>query len=332
VAAEGTLGVAEGWPMGFMETLLYLKKRGVILAIVSKNDEPFILANWNRIVGGQIKLEDFAIRKINFESKAQNLAEIIREVNLRPQNVVLVDDHPAEREAVQQQLPGVRVLGRQVYYLKRILLWSPETQQPVITRESARKTALVQAQLQREDARQGVSPEEFLHTLKLRVSVYRIGDVKSVNLNRALELFNKTNQFNTVGARYTLEQCHQYLAAGRQLHVIEAEDRFTQYGLIGAAWVTGNCLEHLVMSCRALGLGIEEAFVAELGRQLAAAGQGAMTGRLVPTEANVACRHVFRRSGFVPVEGEATQWTRSLATPPPVPAHLALLPSPDLPR
>ena len=157
VAAEGTLGGAEGWPMGFMETLLYLKKRGVILAIVSKNDEAFIEANWNRIVGGQIRLEDFAIRKINFQSKAQNLAEIIREVNMRPENVVMVDDHPAERAAIQQQLPGVRVLGSQLYYLKRILLWSSETQTPLITAESARKTTMVQGQLQRETVRQNLS-------------------------------------------------------------------------------------------------------------------------------------------------------------------------------
>ena len=146
VAAEGTLGIAEGWPMGFMETLLNLKKRGIILAIVSKNHEPFIESNWDRIVGGQIKLTDFAVRKINFLSKAQNLADIIREVNLRPQNVVMVDDHPVERAAIQQQLPGVRVLGSHLYYLKRVLLWSAETQTPFITAESAQKTALVQAQ------------------------------------------------------------------------------------------------------------------------------------------------------------------------------------------
>ena len=52
VAAEGTLGVVEGWPMGFMETLLILKKRGILLAIVSKNDEAFIRANWDQIVAG----------------------------------------------------------------------------------------------------------------------------------------------------------------------------------------------------------------------------------------------------------------------------------------
>ena len=325
VAAEGNLGIAEGWPMGFMETLLYLKKRGIILAIVSKNDEQFIQANWNRIVGGQIRLEDFAIRKINFQGKAQNLAEILREVNLRPQNVVMVDDHPVERSAIQQQLPGVRVLGSHLYYLKRVLLWSPETQTPVITAESARKTDMVQAQLQREAVRQTLTHGEFLKTLELRVSLCRLGDLKDVNLNRALELFNKTNQFNTTGARYTLEQCHRLLAAGHQLHVIEAEDRFTHYGLIGAAWVNENCVTHFVMSCRALGMGIEEAFLGALSLQLAADGKTVMEGQLMVTAANAACRHVYERSGFSPVGGNPSLWSRSLAVPLPIPEHLALV-------
>lgn len=72
-------------------------------------------------------------------------------------------------------------------------------------------------------------------------------------MNRALELLNKTNQFNTTAQRYTLQHCHELFAAGFALDVIHAEDRFTQYGLIGAAWVHRNCVEHLVMSCRALG-------------------------------------------------------------------------------
>jgi FkbH-like protein len=323
VAAEGTLGVAEGWPMGFMEALLCLKKRGIILAIVSKNDPQFIASNWNRIVGGLIKFDDFAIRKINFETKAQNLAEIIREVNLRPQNVVMVDDHPVERAAIEQQLPGVRVLGSHLYYLKRVLLWSPETQTPVITAESARKTAMVRGQLEREAVRKTLSHGEFLKTLGLRVAFSRISELKDVNLNRALELFNKTNQFNTTGTRYTLEHFHQLLVAGHQLHVIEAEDRFTQYGLIGAAWVNGNGVDHFVMSCRALGLGIEEAFLGVLARQLAAAGRESITGSLQLTDANFACRTIFSRSGFVPLGPDQACWSRPLAPPLPIPDHLA---------
>ncbi len=323
VAAEGTLGVLEGWPMGLMETLLYLKKRGILLAILSKNDESFILSHWHSIVQGQIALSDFAVRKINFRSKVENLAEILREVNLLPRNVVVIDDNPLERGAIQAQWPGVRVLGSQLYYLKRILLWSPETQPPAITGEAGRKTEMVQGQLQREGVRQTLSHEEFLRTLDLRVALSVLRDTKDLNMSRALELFNKTNQFNTTGARYTLEQCHQRFVAGQVLYVLQAEDRFTQYGLIGAAWVQGNCVEHLVLSCRALGLGIEDAFLAHLAQRLSTTQATAMLGRLQPTAANVPCRQFYSRNGFVQMQDQPLLWSRPLASPLPVPSHIA---------
>ncbi len=269
VAAEGTLGVMEGWPLGFLESLVYLKKRGILLAIVSKNNEEFIVSNWNQIVQGQIALTDFAPRKINFRSKADNLAEILQEMNLRPENTVMIDDNPVERAAIEAALPGVRVLGRNLYYLKRILLWSSETQRSVITSESAQKTEMVRAQLERETIRKQLSHDEFLKTLCLRLTLSVVRSTKDLQMNRALELFNKTNQFNTTGERYTLEQCHQFFLSGRELYVLHAEDRFTQYGLVGAAWFHANCLEHFVLSCRVLGLGIEESFLAHLAKRLA---------------------------------------------------------------
>jgi FkbH-like protein len=328
VAAEGTLGVMEGWPMGFIETLLYLKKRGILLAIVSKNDEQFIVSNFNRMVGGQISLSDFAARRINFRSKAENLAEILAEVNLLPQHAVLVDDNPVERSAVQQGLPGVRVLGSQLYYLKRILLWSPETQSGAITRESARRTEMVQAQLHRDSARKRLSHAEFLQTLGLRVTISALETTRDVHMGRALELFNKTNQFNTTGTRYTLEQCHQRLLTGWGLHVIEAEDRFTQYGLVGAAWSRNACIEHMVMSCRALGLGIEDTFIAHTADCLARDGFTAMQGRLQPTEANFACRQLFSRNGFTSELANGVLWSRTLDPLPATPHHVTLATTP----
>jgi FkbH-like protein len=324
VAAEGTLGILEGWPMGFIETLLFLKKRGILLAIVSKNDEPFILSNWNKIVQGQIALTDFAVHKINFRSKVENLAEILREVNLRPQNAVMIDDHPVERAAIQAGLPGVRVLGSHLYYLKRVLLWSAETQQRVITREAGRKTEMIQAQLKRESARTTLSQQEFLQTLRLHVTLSVLHDTKDLNMSRALELFNRSNQFNTTGARYTLEQCDQHFRAGRRLYVLQAEDRFTQYGLIGAAWVEQNFIHHLVLSCRALGLGIEDAFLAHIGHRLARQNGTVMLGQLQPTEANIACRLLYSRNGFVQAQENPMLWSRPLALPFVVPPHIAL--------
>jgi FkbH-like protein len=326
VAAEGTLGILEGWPMGLIETLLFLRKRGVLLAIISKNEERFIRSKWNQILHGQMALTDFAIHKINFRDKVENLAEILRELNLRPENAVMIDDNPVERAAIQIGLPGVRVLGSHLYYLKRILLWSSETQQCVLTRESVRKTELIHGQLQREAVRQTLSHAEFLQTLGLRVSISVLGETHDLNMSRALELFNKTNQFNTTGARYTLGQCHQRFLAGDRLYVLQAEDRFTQYGLIGAAWVRHNCIHHLVMSCRALGLGIEDAFLAHIAHRLAREDATTMLGQLQATDANLACRQFYSRNGFIQAQDNPVLWSRPPALPLVFPAHISLIP------
>lgn len=325
VAAEGNLGVLEGWPMGFIETLLILKRRGILLAIISKNDEDFICKNWNSIVQGMISLDDFAVRKINFRGKAENLTEILREVNLRPQNAVMIDDNPVERAAIQAGVPGVRVLGSHPYYLKRILLWSAETQQAMITSESGRKTEMVHAQLRRESARKALSQEEFLQTLDLRVWVSVLHDTKDLPFSRALELFNKTNQFNTTGERYTLEQCHQRFAAGRELFVAQAEDRYTQYGLIGAAWVHRNHISHMVMSCRALGLGIEDALLACIVERMADQNETTVLANLRHTATNVASQAFFSRIGFTQLPGDPTLRSRPLAIPLPSPQHISLI-------
>jgi FkbH-like protein len=324
VAADGTLGILEGWPMGFMETLLILKKRGILLAIVSKNDEQFILSNWDNIVQGQIALADFAAYRINFRDKAENLRDILREFNLPQESAVMIDDNPVERAAIQAGLPRVRVLGKHLYYLKRVLLWSAETQQRSITHESERRTEMTRAQVERESSRKALSHEEFLKTLELRASISVLESTTDLHMSRALELFNKTNQFNTTGGRYTLEQCHQRFAAGQQLFVVLAEDRFTQYGLIGAAWVRQNCIDHMVMSCRALGLGLEDGFLAYLGELVAHKNNRIMLGQMQPTDANIACRPLYSRNGFAQVAGNPALWSRPLTNPMLYPAHLRL--------
>jgi len=323
VAAEGTLGILEGWPMGFIETLLILKRRGILLGIVSKNDEAFIRANWQRIVEGQISLDDFAAVRINFRSKVVNLAGILADLNLRPQNVVLIDDHPVERAAVQAAMPRVRVLGQHPYYLKRVLLWAAETQSATISFESAVRTQMVKAQIRRESARRSLAPSQFLGTLELEASVSCLRSTGDLEMARALELLNKTNQFNTTGERHTLESCHRRFFAGHTLYVLQAQDRFTRYGLVGVAWVENGCIEQMAVSCRVLGLQLEDAFLAHIALSVVTQGV-AVSARLRHTEANMACRSFYRRNGFVQVAEDATLWAGSRGEPPRVPPHVKL--------
>ena len=165
----------EGWPMGVIEALQFLKKRGVLLGIISKNDESRIEALWDTIFRGRLRLDDFVVRKINWKAKADNLEEILDEVNLLSRSVVFVDDNPAERAEIAAAFPDVHVLGAQLYHLKRILMWAPETQVPFVSEESTRRTQMVQGQVARERERKRVPREGFCAVLGQRLVFLTFG-------------------------------------------------------------------------------------------------------------------------------------------------------------
>jgi FkbH-like protein len=322
-AEEPSPDAVEGWPLGLIEALLFLKRRGVLLAIVSKNDEARVTAFWDRIMQGRLSLSDFAARRIDWAPKADNIGAIIRELNLLPRSTVFIDDNPVERAAVQAAFPDIRVLGADQYYLRRILLWAPETQVPTVTDESARRTEMIQAAGERESTRARLSRPEFLASLGLRLRLIEVADAAHKSFPRAFELINKTNQFNTTGKRWTQEAMRAALAAGTTLYAFEVEDRFSQYGLVGVVIAGADRIEQMVMSCRVVGLDVEIAAVAEVLRRLRGRGAAAIETRLVETDANLLCRTLFERCGFTVDENGA--WVNAPDARPAVPAHVNLV-------
>jgi len=306
-----TVGMTEGWPLGLMEALAYLKKRGVLLAIVSKNEQSRIEALWGRLMRGGLQLDDFAVRQINWRSKIENVNDVLDVVNVLPKNVVFIDDNPAERAAVAAAFPDIRTLGAYPLYLRRILLWSSETQVESVTAESARRTELVQTQVQRERERTQFSREDFLSSLALEVDVFNVADRTDPRFDRLLELINKTNQFNTTGVRRQREEFTAGDASGLRLYGFAARDRFSDYGVVGAALLRANSIEQFVMSCRVIGLDVENAVVGILLSELRTAGFVEAQARAVDSEANFPSRDLYARCGFVKREGT---WFRVTST------------------
>ncbi len=93
----------------FQRDLRILTRRGVILAIASKNDESVALEAIRQHPEMVLRLDDFAAWRINWGDKAANIAEIAEELNLGLDAVVFIDDNPAERARVREALPGVLV-------------------------------------------------------------------------------------------------------------------------------------------------------------------------------------------------------------------------------
>ncbi len=322
VFAEEGPRTTEGWPLGFVEALSFLKKRGVILAIASKNDPDLIMREFDSIFGANtLRLADFAVHSIGWRPKIESIAEIIAKLNVLPNSVVFVDDNPVERAAIQQAYPELRVVQSDLYSLRRILLWAPETQVAEITKESSKRSEMIAAQIEREAERSRMSHEEFLGSLAVQVSCFRIADLNDASLPRAMELVNKSNQFNTTGKRWTYQEWANALGSGMQVFAFAVEDRFTSYGLVAVALVHENMLTQFAMSCRVVGLGIEETALSAINRRLNETGTTVFRAQYIATESNSLCKAILEKLGF---RSNGDVWVKSAVPCIPVPGHVRI--------
>ncbi|WP_186248501.1 MULTISPECIES: HAD-IIIC family phosphatase [unclassified Burkholderia] len=289
--------LVEGWPLGYAEALLECKRRGILLAISSKNDEKFILENFSRVWGSRISLEDFCSIKVNWGAKSDSIKEILREVNVLPQNVLFIDDNPAELDEVRRAFPEMRMLTGDQRRWRMILHYSPETQVSVVTDESKARTGLIRAKIDRELNSRGVDRQAYLQSLEIRVKPGVINRRSGAKYVRSFELLNKTNQFNTTGKRWTEQECEALFAAGGEFLAFDMVDKHAGHGIVAVAVIRDSIIEQVVMSCRVFGLGVEVALLNFVMTRLLANHDEVKAIRKV-TERNVTCRNYFSDAGF----------------------------------
>ena len=295
---------------GIHEALKALKRRGVLLACVSKNDEALVRELWRYGEGYPTERlltpDDFVTWRVNWDDKASNIASIAEELGFALDAFMFVDDHPVERERVRQALPEVEVLGEDLYGLRRALLTDPRLQVPSISGEAAQRTDLVKAQLGRE-RQQAAAPSraDFLASLQLIVSFEQ--PTGGAALERIGELFERTTQFNTTGRRFSAGELACHAAEGR-LFSARARDRFGDYGLVAAAVIENGEIIAFAMSCRVIGLQVEHRFL-EFVLEALAASHDVATARIVETPRNSPVRNLYADNGFA-LEGEV--WRKTL--------------------
>ena len=298
---------------GIHEALKALKRRGLLLACVSKNDEALVRELWRYGEGYPtdrlLTPDDFVTWRVNWQDKAANIASIAEELGFAPEAFLFVDDHPVERERVRQAMPEVEVWGEDLYGLRRALLTDPRLQAPSISGEAAQRTDLVKAQLQREQERTDAGGQaEFLQSLQLVTSFEQ--PTGGPSLERIGELFERTTQFNTTGRRFSTGELVQAAAEGR-VFCARARDRFGDYGLVAAAVAQGPEIAAFAMSCRVIGLGVEHRFLQCVLAALAA-GHEEASARIVETSRNSPVRNLYADNGFALRDGV---WSRPLERP-----------------
>jgi FkbH-like protein len=283
----------------FQRVLKSLTRKGVLLGIVSKNDESVALEALRSHPEMVLRPDDFAGWRINWDDKASNIVALVEELNLGLESVVFIDDNPVERARVREALPQVLVpewpVDKMLYAKELESL--PYFDKPTLTAEDARRTEQYRVERIRLVERETLGLTEWLSSLQLQVL---IEPCSSSNLKRAAQLLNKTNQFNLTTRRITEAELWQWANVPHHcLRLFRAKDRFGEYGLVGLVSLTidqsvGTITDYL-LSCRAMGRGIEETMLAWAVQQAREQNVHRLYADFIPTARNRPCFDFFDR-------------------------------------
>jgi FkbH-like protein len=312
--------------------LLDLYRRGILLAVCSKNNPEDALEALEKHPGMILKLSQFAAIRINWTDKAQNLREIAQELNIGVDALAFLDDNPIERQQVRSALPEVFVIDLPTDPMEfaPVVRDCPLFERLSLSAEDQQRGALYQARRDREQLEQTItSREDFYRSLQQEAE---IAPLTKANLARVAQLTNKTNQFNLTTRRYTEQQISDLAASpGWECFSLRVRDRFGDNGLVGVALTHVNgetCdIDSLLLSCRVIGRTVETAFLAFLAQRARVQGARVLRGWFLPTKKNAPARDFYSAHGFTAAHqnGDGTLWTLDLgAHPLPVPEWVRL--------
>jgi len=246
-----------------------LSEAGALLAIASKNNESDVLEVLAR-PDFPLKREDFSAVRINWHSKSQSLRELAEELSIGLDSFVFVDDSDFEISEVLTSLPEVatvQVPKRLEDYLG-LLLAVPGLDRLRTTTEDRMRKQEYRAQAERRRV-QAEDPLNFTRKLAILVTVK---PTSANELLRVAQLFMKTNQFRFTPSRPGEEDIKMLLGSD-QWRVVSVyyRDIFGDSGLVGGALLERNprgwCLRNLVISCRVIGRGVEDALLTDWARR-----------------------------------------------------------------
>lgn len=284
-------------------TLKLLSRRGLMLAIASKNDADEALRVVDTHPDMLLRVSDFAATQIHWRPKSESLRAIASELGIGVDALVFVDDNPVERAEVREALPMVHVVdlgGDPMRYAARVAE-HPAVERLRLSAEDRARDSLVAADRARDAlARRTGSLEDFHRSLEMRVE-WRAPTAST--LERIAQLTQKTNQFNLTTVRRNVSEIE---ALDRREDVLvrslRVRDRFGDNGLVGVVVATldGETaeLDTLLMSCRVIGRTVETAMLAKLGDELRMRGARTLFARFVPTSKNGPASEFLSRHGF----------------------------------
>ncbi|PWT99255.1 MAG: hypothetical protein C5B51_27530 [Terriglobia bacterium] len=309
IGEDGMAGIRIGseYPgaafLALQHALLDLSRRGILLAVCSKNNPQDAMEALRDHPGMLLRPEHFAALRINWNDKTRNLREIAEELNIGLDAVAFLDDNPVERQQVREQAPEVMVVELPpdpMQYAQAVRDYTA-FERLTLSEEDRERGKYYAAERQRAELEQSVSTrEDFYRSLDQEAEIM---PVNALTLGRVAQLTQKTNQFNVTTKRYTEQQIGELMRCpGWRVLSIKVRDRYADNGLVGVAIVhhRGEIseIDTFLLSCRVIGRTVETALLAWLAEEARALGGKRLQGWFIPTKKNAPARDFYREHGF----------------------------------
>ena len=288
--------------LDFQRYVKNLRRRGVILAVCSKNDEENAKEGFSH-PDSVLKLEDFTVFKANWKTKPENIRQIADELNIGLDSIVFVDDNPAERAIVEEQLPEVAVpnVGTDVSVFAEILEQERYFEVDKIVQDDLSRSAFYNSNAERSASQsQFTDYGNFLTSLQMSAE---IGPFRPVYLERITQLISKTNQFNLTTRRYTRGQVEAIAHDPTFLTLYgRLTDKFGDNGLVSV--VVGQMVDGVLqidlwlMSCRVLNREMEFAMFDALVEECQLREIRKIVGVYIPSKKNSMVAGHYASLGF----------------------------------
>ena len=285
----------------------YIKKHkelGIILNIVSKNDENMAIEGLDKS-DGILKTSDFINIKSNFSPKNENILEIAKELNIGVDSFVFVDDNPFERAIVENSFDGISVPNVENIedYIK-VLDRNGYFEVTNFTSEDLSKVELYKENIKRKSEEKKFSSySEFLKSLDMKA---KISHFDKKYYNRISQLTNKSNQFNLTTKRYSVEDIDNISSNENYITLYgKLTDKFGDNGIVSLliGKIDGEILniDLFLMSCRVLKRDMEFAMLDELVKVSKKRQIKKIIGFYYKTEKNNMVSNLYLDFGFVKV-------------------------------
>jgi FkbH-like protein len=304
-------GDAEGEAyLEFQHTVRSLLERGVILAICSKNNPEDVEDVFNTRSEMLLHKDDFSSIQINWDYKHVNIQKIASELNIGLDSIVFVDDNPAECAMVKEALPEVTTvhLADDPSHFSESIMRLSEFEKLFITSEDKAKLDQYQQNYKRKQHKLDIGNiDDYLKSLGTKVL---IEPATKKHLPRIHQLFSKTNQFNLTTIRYSPSDIETFLYSDQwNLNIVQVQDNFGDLGIVGLYLIEHNDsiarIDSFVLSCRALGRGIETCIMNTIKQDILLSGKcTVLHGLFRQTAKNMPASTFFTDQGFEPTTGD----------------------------